>query len=97
MGWICGEDIDVSVDEENKKAAELQEEEEEEEPLEVQLGKGEAIITRVVYIVRGIGAIFDKSSLPLISLLSDLLRQTSDCEVGNTLPSIMRNDMTRHV
>ena len=43
MGWICGEDIDVSVDEGNKKAADVQEEEEEEEvPLEVQLGKGEA-------------------------------------------------------
>lgn len=43
MGWICGEDIDVSVDEGNKKAADVQEEEEEEVPLEVQLGKGETI------------------------------------------------------
>jgi len=41
MGWICGEDIDVSVDEGNKKAADVQEEEE--VPLEVQLGKGETI------------------------------------------------------
>ena len=42
MGWICGEDIDVSVDEGSKKAEDVQEEEEEEEvPLEVQLGKGE--------------------------------------------------------
>ena len=40
MGWICGEDIDVSVDEGNKKAADVQEEEDE-VPLEVQLGKGE--------------------------------------------------------
>jgi len=40
MGWICGEDIDVSVDEGNKKAEDVQEEEEE-VPLEVQLGKGE--------------------------------------------------------
>lgn len=38
MGWICGEDIDVSVDEGNKKAEDVQEEEEE-VPLEVQLGK----------------------------------------------------------
>ena len=44
MGWICGEDIDVSVDEGSKKAEDVQEEEEEEEvPLEVQLGKGETI------------------------------------------------------
>ena len=43
MGWICGEDIDVSVDEGNKKTADVQEEEEEEVPLEVQLGKGETI------------------------------------------------------
>ena len=43
MGWICGEDIDVSVDEGSKKAEDVQEEEEEEVPLEVQLGKGETI------------------------------------------------------
>lgn len=39
MGWICGEDIDVTVDEGNEKAADVQEEDE--VPLEVQLGKGE--------------------------------------------------------
>ena len=38
-GWICGEDIDVSVDEGHKKATDVQEEEE--VPLDVQLGKGE--------------------------------------------------------
>ena len=43
MGWICGEDIDISVDEGNKNTADVQEEEEEEVPLEVQLGKGEII------------------------------------------------------
>ena len=43
MGWICGEDIDASVDEGNKKATDIQEEEEEVIPLEVQLGKGEVI------------------------------------------------------
>ena len=36
-GWICGEDIDVSVDEGSKNDAEV---EEEVLPLEVQLGKG---------------------------------------------------------
>ena len=40
-GWICGEDIDVSVDEGHKKATDVEEEEEEEVPLDVQLGKGE--------------------------------------------------------
>lgn len=39
MGWIYGEDIDVTVDEGNEKAADMQEEDE--VPLEVQLGKGE--------------------------------------------------------
>lgn len=42
MGWICGEDIDVSIVEGNKNAADAQEEEEE-VPLEVQLGKGESM------------------------------------------------------
>lgn len=41
MGWIYGEDIDVSVDEGNKNAADMQEEEE--VPLEVQLGKGKTM------------------------------------------------------
>lgn len=36
-GWICGEDIDVSVDEGGKSDTEVQEEV---LPLEVQLGKG---------------------------------------------------------
>lgn len=36
-GWICGEDIDVSVDEGSKNDTEVQEEV---LPLEVQLGKG---------------------------------------------------------
>ena len=36
-GWICGEDIDVSVDEGGKNETEVQEEV---LPLEVQLGKG---------------------------------------------------------
>lgn len=36
-GWICGEDIDVSVDEGSKNETEVQEEV---LPLEVQLGKG---------------------------------------------------------
>lgn len=35
-GWICGEDIDVSLDEGNKKVTDIHEEE---VPLEVQLGK----------------------------------------------------------
>ena len=44
MGWICGEDIDVTIDEGNKNTAEEQEEEEEEEvPLDVQIGKGETM------------------------------------------------------
>ena len=38
-GWICGEDIDVSVDEGSKNDAEVQEEV---LPLEVQLGKGKS-------------------------------------------------------
>ena len=42
-GWTFGEDIDVSVDEGDKKSNDAQEEEEEIVPLEVQLGKGEAI------------------------------------------------------
>ncbi|XP_022798197.1 wings apart-like protein homolog [Stylophora pistillata] len=39
MGWTFGEDIDVSVDEGDKKSNDPQEEEEEIVPLEVQIGK----------------------------------------------------------
>ncbi|XP_015770601.1 PREDICTED: wings apart-like protein homolog [Acropora digitifera] len=35
-GWICGEDIDISVDEDHKKCSEI---EEEDVPLEIQIGK----------------------------------------------------------
>lgn len=35
-GWICGEDIDISVDEDHKKGSEI---EEEDVPLEIQIGK----------------------------------------------------------
>ena len=59
-GWICGEDIDVSVDEGQKKAAEVQDEV---VPLEVQLGKGESASSVYCQLIPDVNSVLNTSLL----------------------------------